>query len=104
LAQWEVKLHEIGRDLLARLDSKIAILQCLIQTATAETSRLERALGEARQAGLSPESPGVSPLSIEPGGTGPGVSTVGPPPRPRRQSPGVQIMVHDLRQPTPNLD
>lgn len=52
IRNWEVELHELGRELQARLDNKIAILEYLIQTAAAETDRLERALAEARRQGV----------------------------------------------------
>jgi hypothetical protein len=46
-------LHELGRELQARIDNKAAILEMLIQQAAAESQRLERLLREAEQARAS---------------------------------------------------
>jgi hypothetical protein len=44
LARWEVEMHEIARDLSARLDSKIGALRALIAEADRAAARLEAAL------------------------------------------------------------
>lgn len=51
--QWEVELHELGREVQARIDNKLSLLQMLIQQASAESERLERLLAEAEKSGLS---------------------------------------------------
>jgi hypothetical protein len=51
--QWEVEMHELARDLSARIDSKLAVLEQLIRAAHHETLRLETAIAEAgRMAGV----------------------------------------------------
>ena len=46
---WEVQMHELARDLSARLDSKMGVLQHLIRDADRAAARLEAALGAAGQ-------------------------------------------------------
>lgn len=48
MQQWEVDMHEIARDLSARIDSKMGLLEGLIRTAEREANRLERAIAEAQ--------------------------------------------------------
>lgn len=44
---WEVKMHELGRELSAQLDSKMSALQQLIADADRAAARLEAALSSA---------------------------------------------------------
>jgi hypothetical protein len=45
--QWEVEMHDLARELRGELDSKIAILERLIQDAKQQADRLEAAIGSA---------------------------------------------------------
>jgi hypothetical protein len=47
--EWEVEMHELARDLSARIDSKLAVLEQLLRTAHHETLRLETAIARAEQ-------------------------------------------------------
>lgn len=47
----EVELHEIGREIQARIDNKLSLLEMQIQQARRESERLERLLDEAKQFG-----------------------------------------------------
>ena len=49
LVRWEVEMHEIGRVLAARLDTKIGVLAQLIRDADRASDRLEAALKTERQ-------------------------------------------------------
>ena len=49
LRQWEVEMHDLARELRGELDSKIAILEHLIQDATQQADRLEAAIGRAEE-------------------------------------------------------
>ena len=46
VGQWEVQMHELARDLSARLDSKMGLLQHLVRDAEQAASRLETVLRE----------------------------------------------------------
>ncbi len=46
---WQVELHELGRDLQARLDSKISILQTLLIQSETAALRLEERLREVEE-------------------------------------------------------
>jgi hypothetical protein len=46
-------MHETARDLKGELDSKMGALQALIRLAKEETTRLEAAIAEAKQLGIS---------------------------------------------------
>jgi hypothetical protein len=52
--QWEVHVHELARETLARIDSKMAALEHLMRTANQESLRLEAAIAHASQAGMLP--------------------------------------------------
>lgn len=45
--KWEVELHTLGREISARIDNKISILQSLIQSAEQQATRLEQAIAAA---------------------------------------------------------
>ena len=83
--QWEVRLHELARDLEGRLNSKLAILEQLIREADRAAARLETALRTADQirktqmAGILPSLPrsepaGESNLPPKDGSEGGGLS------------------------------
>ena len=46
--RWEVEMHELGRDLLGRIDTKMGLLQQFILEADRAALRLERALAASR--------------------------------------------------------
>ena len=52
MGRWEVEMHELARDLSGQLDSKIVIVQQLIDQARQATARLEAMIGRAEQVGL----------------------------------------------------
>lgn len=56
--QWEVRFHELARDLSAQIDTKLGLLDQLLRATEAERERLERLVAEARQLGLSPPASG----------------------------------------------
>ncbi len=47
VARYEVEMHDIARELSARLDSKLVLLQHLVRDADQQASRLEAAIAEA---------------------------------------------------------
>lgn len=47
LDRWEVRMHELARDLSAQLDSKMSILQHLMELADQQAVRLESLLAQA---------------------------------------------------------
>ena len=49
LVRWEVEMHEIARELSARLDTKMGVLAQLIRDADRASTRLETALKAERQ-------------------------------------------------------
>lgn len=53
---WEVRMHELARELSGQLDSKIVIVQQLVRHAEQQTARLELAIAEARRWGLRPDA------------------------------------------------
>jgi hypothetical protein len=53
LLRWQVEMHDTARDLKAELDSKMSVLQALVQIAREERQRLEAAIHRAHQLGLS---------------------------------------------------
>jgi hypothetical protein len=55
--RWEIQMHDLARDLIGQLDSKIAILNGLLRTAEERIVRLEQAI---EQSGGVPPSPPVS--------------------------------------------
>lgn len=61
LARWEVAMHEVAREQTARLDTKIAALQQLIQTAQHESRRLEALLADAGRLGLNRRADAPAP-------------------------------------------
>lgn len=85
-SQWEVRLHELARDLEGKLNSKLGLLEQLIREADRAAARLETALRTADQirktqmAGILPSLPRSDPAggsNVPPkdesdgGGTGP---------------------------------
>jgi hypothetical protein len=61
--QWEVQTHELAREVIARMDSKMAALEHLMRAAHQETLRLEAAIADARAAGLREESANFTPIT-----------------------------------------
>lgn len=57
IKQWELQMHDLARETLARIDSKMAALEHLIRAAHHESLRLEAAISQARAAGIAAESP-----------------------------------------------
>jgi DNA-directed RNA polymerase specialized sigma24 family protein len=57
MAQWEVQMHELTRELSARLDSKMGALGQLIREADRAAARLETALARAQGAVTLPSAP-----------------------------------------------
>jgi hypothetical protein len=58
---WEVEMEELGRELSARLDSKMSVLQHLIREADRAAARLESAMAAASPAPkglMAPREPG----------------------------------------------
>lgn len=51
--RWEVHMHDTARDLMARIDSKIVVLEQFIRQAAAEKERLEAAIAKAQALGLA---------------------------------------------------
>lgn len=47
VARYEVEMHDLARELSARLDSKLVLLQHLVRDADQQASRLEAAIAEA---------------------------------------------------------
>ena len=62
--RWEVQMHDTARDLSARLDSKLSMLQALVAEADRAAARLEAALARAAEPAPPDKprasSPGVS--------------------------------------------
>jgi hypothetical protein len=69
-AKWEVQMHEIARELSARLDSKMGALEHLIHEADRAAARLDRAVAAAQRAGVVPaaavKAPAAQPLAAMP--------------------------------------
>ncbi len=61
--RWEVQMHDTARDLSARLDSKLSMLQALVAEADRAAARLEAALARAAEPAprINPGSPGREP-------------------------------------------
>lgn len=57
IKQWELRVHDLARETLARIDSKMAALEHLIRAAHHESLRLEAAISQARAAGLAAHAP-----------------------------------------------
>jgi hypothetical protein len=53
-AKWEIQMHEIARELSARLDSKMGILEHLIREADRAAARLDSAMAAAQRGGVAP--------------------------------------------------
>jgi hypothetical protein len=47
--QWEIEAHDLARELCARIDSKLGILEALIQDAGQQITRLESAIERAER-------------------------------------------------------
>src|SRR5580704_8258124 len=47
MGRWEVEMHDLARDLAGQLDSKIVIVQSLVQDAQQATARLEALIQRA---------------------------------------------------------
>lgn len=60
MKQWELQVHDLARDTIARIDSKMAALEHLIRAAHHESLRLEAALSQARAAGIAAELPSAA--------------------------------------------
>jgi hypothetical protein len=57
LMRWEVEMHELARDISAKLDNKIAMLQQLMIAAEAQQLNLNRALTASRVSAARPPMP-----------------------------------------------
>ncbi len=57
LTQWEVEMHDIARELSARLDNKIRLLETLLREAQAQEGRLAALLERAEAVGGGPPRP-----------------------------------------------
>jgi hypothetical protein len=60
LARWEVRMHDLARDLSGPLDSKMVALEHLIRDADRAAARLERALAAAEPGDSNGQSPGLA--------------------------------------------
>lgn len=56
LGQWERQVHDLAHELCARIDSKLGILDSLIQDARQQITRLESAIERAERLATSAES------------------------------------------------
>lgn len=56
LARWEVRMHDLARDLSGQLDSKMGALEHLIRDADRAAARLEKALAAARSDPTDPSA------------------------------------------------
>jgi hypothetical protein len=61
LDQWEVRMHDLARDLSGQLDTKIRIVQELLLRAEAQTARLEAAIERLDSSREKPLGPDDSP-------------------------------------------
>jgi hypothetical protein len=52
VTRWQVEMHETARDLKAEVDTKLALLQILIQQSNSAAERLEQAIAIAEQKGI----------------------------------------------------
>lgn len=62
IARWQVEMHETARDLKGEIDTKLAVLQLLIQHARQATDRLETAIERAEKLGLHGSLDPLSPI------------------------------------------
>ena len=51
---WEVRMHDLARELSAQLDSKMSALEHLIQDAERQITRLDERLGRKPEGGSEP--------------------------------------------------
>jgi hypothetical protein len=70
LSGWHVQMHDTFRDLAGELDSKMRVLQLLIQMADQSAARLEAALARADGGGSGRAASGIE-LGNMPGADGP---------------------------------
>lgn len=52
LARWEIRMHELSRDLSGQLDTKIIVVEQLLRRVEQQTARLELAISEAQRWGV----------------------------------------------------
>lgn len=55
LAEWQVEMHELARDLRGELDTKMRLLQLMLDQAQSEAARLEALLAQARSVQREPD-------------------------------------------------
>jgi hypothetical protein len=60
IEQWEVRMHEVARELSARLDSKIMAVELLVREAQEQIARWERLQATAGQSATPPVASGPS--------------------------------------------
>src|ERR1700683_1450818 len=60
---WEVRMHDLARELSAQLDSKMSALEHLIQDAERQIARLDRGLGRKPDSGSEPAAAADRPAS-----------------------------------------
>jgi hypothetical protein len=58
IEQWEVRMHDVARELSARLDSKIMAVELLVREAQEQIARWERLQGAASQPATPPAASG----------------------------------------------
>lgn len=54
--RWEVRMHEVARELSAQLDSKMVAVELLLREAQEQIARLERLTHGAEAVGMTPEA------------------------------------------------
>jgi len=69
LGTLDVEMHELARELCARIDSKLSMLETLIQDASQQIKRLESAIERAER--LATSAGGATRSSFQPAGPGP---------------------------------
>jgi hypothetical protein len=82
MVRWEVHMHEVARDLSARLDSKMSLLGHLVQEADRAAARLEAALEAVGRRNAAP----AESCPARPGSTSEISAKAGQAPKPSHQA------------------